>query len=77
MRTVVRPEFVVLLKVKALRVTPASLAPRPCLHGRNLANMALQLAQTRYQLGLSSIVELSQAQSQKTDAAIGNTDAQC
>ncbi len=39
------------------------------------ANLALQLAQTRYQLGLSSIVELSQAQFQQTDAAIGNTDA--
>lgn len=40
------------------------------------ANMALQLAQTRYQLGLSSIVELSQAQFQQTDAAISNSDAQ-
>ena len=40
------------------------------------ANLALLLAQTRYQLGLSSIVELSQAQFQQTDAAIGNTDAQ-
>ena len=40
------------------------------------ANLALQLAQSRYQLGLSSIVELSQAQFQQTDAAIGNTDAQ-
>lgn len=40
------------------------------------ANMALQLAQTRYQLGLSSIVELSQAQLQQTSAAIGNTNAQ-
>lgn len=40
------------------------------------ANLSLQLAQTRYQLGLSSIVELSQAQYQQTDAAIGNTDAQ-
>jgi len=40
------------------------------------ANLALKLAQTRYQLGLSSIVELSQAQFQQTDAAIGNTDAQ-
>lgn len=39
------------------------------------ANMALSLAQTRYQLGLSSIVELSQAQLQQTDAAIGNTNA--
>ena len=40
------------------------------------ANLALSLAQTRYKLGLSSIVELSQAQFQQTDAAIGNTDAQ-
>jgi multidrug efflux pump subunit AcrB len=35
-----------------------------------------QLAQTRYQLGLSSIVELSQAQLQQTSAAIDNTNAQ-
>lgn len=41
----------------------------------NEANLALTLAQTRYQLGLSSIVELSQAQYQQTDAAIGNTNA--
>jgi outer membrane protein len=40
------------------------------------SNMALQLAQTRYQLGLSSIVELSQAQLQQTSAAIDNTNAQ-
>jgi outer membrane protein len=40
------------------------------------ANLALKLAQSRYQLGLSSIVELSQAQFQQVDAAIGNTDAQ-
>lgn len=40
------------------------------------ANLALSLAQTRYQLGLSSIVELSQAQYQQTDAAIGYTNAQ-
>jgi outer membrane protein len=40
------------------------------------ANQALGLAQTRYQLGLSSIVELSQAQYEQTDAAIGNTDAE-
>ncbi len=40
------------------------------------ADLALKLAQTRYQLGLSSIVELSQAQFQQTDAAIGSADAQ-
>jgi outer membrane protein len=39
------------------------------------ANLSLQLAQTRYQIGLSSIVELSQAQYQQTDAAIGHTNA--
>ncbi len=39
------------------------------------ANTALDLAQTRYDLGLSSIVELSQAQLQQTQAAIGNADA--
>ena len=40
------------------------------------ANLALKLAETRYKMGLSSIVELSQAQYQQTDAAIGNTDAE-
>jgi outer membrane protein len=40
------------------------------------ADLALSLAQARYRLGLSSIVELSQAQYQQVDAAIGNTDAQ-
>jgi outer membrane protein len=40
------------------------------------ANLSLSLAQTRYQMGLSSIVELSQAEYQQTDAAISNTNAQ-
>jgi len=35
------------------------------------ADLSLNLAQGRYQLGLGSIVELSQAQLQQTDAAIG------
>ena len=39
------------------------------------ANLALDLAQTRYKLGLSSIVELSQAQLQQTDALMGNSTA--
>jgi len=39
------------------------------------ANQALDLAQTRYRLGLSSIVELSQAQLQQTQAQIGSTQA--
>lgn len=40
------------------------------------AELALNLAQERYRLGLSSIVELSQAQLQQTDAAIGFVNAQ-
>ncbi len=39
------------------------------------ANEALDLAQTRYNLGLSSIVELSQAELQQTQAEIGSAQA--
>ena len=39
------------------------------------SNLALDLAQTRYKLGLSSIVELSQAQLQQTQAQISNAQA--
>ena len=39
------------------------------------ANTALDLAKTRYDMGLSSIVELSQAELQQTEAAIGNANA--
>lgn len=39
------------------------------------ANLALELAQTRYRLGLSSIVELSQAQLQQTQAQISGAQA--
>ncbi len=39
------------------------------------ADLGLNLAQQRYQLGLGSIVELSQAQLQQTDAAIGLVNA--
>ena len=39
------------------------------------ANLALDLSQTRYKLGLASIVELSQAQLQQTQAQISNTQA--
>lgn len=39
------------------------------------ANLALDLASTRYQLGLSSIVELSQAQLQQTQAQIDDANA--
>jgi len=40
------------------------------------ADLGLKLAQGRYQLGLGSIVELSQAQLQQTDAAIGYVNSQ-
>jgi outer membrane protein len=40
------------------------------------ADLGLNLAQERYKLGLGSIVELSQAQLQQTDAAIGYVNAQ-
>jgi outer membrane protein len=39
------------------------------------ANTALELADTRYRLGLSSIVELSQAQLQQTQAQIADANA--
>jgi len=43
---------------------------------RQEANLALELAQSRYNLGLSSIVEFSQAELQKTEADISDTSAQ-
>jgi outer membrane protein len=39
------------------------------------SNLALDLAKTRYDLGLGSIVELSQAQLQQTQAKISNAQA--
>lgn len=41
----------------------------------NQANFALDLAQARYKIGLSSIVELTQAQLAQTQAEIDNTNA--
>lgn len=43
---------------------------------REQANLGLDLAQARYNLGLGSIVELGQAELQKTEADIADTDAQ-
>jgi outer membrane protein len=43
---------------------------------REQANLAFDLAQARYNLGLSSIVEFSQTALQKTEADIEGTDAQ-
>lgn len=42
---------------------------------RQEADLALELAQSRYNLGLSSIVEFSQAELQKTEADISDTSA--
>jgi outer membrane protein len=42
---------------------------------REQANLALDLAQQRYNLGLSSIVEFSQAELGKAEADITDTDA--
>lgn len=42
---------------------------------RDQASLALDLAQSRYNLGLGSIVEFSQAELQKTEADIADTDA--
>lgn len=42
---------------------------------REQATLALDLAQARYNLGLGSIVEFSQAELQKTEAAIADTEA--
>ncbi len=42
---------------------------------REQSDLALDLAQSRYNLGLSSIVEFSQAELGKTEADIANTDA--
>ncbi len=39
------------------------------------ADLAMDLADSRYKLGLSSIVEFTQAELQKTEADIADTDA--
>jgi len=43
---------------------------------REQANLGLDLAQARYNLGLGSIVEFTQAELQKTEADIADADAQ-
>jgi len=42
---------------------------------REQAGLALDLAQSRYNLGLGSIIEFSQAELQKTEADMADTDA--
>jgi hypothetical protein len=44
---------------------------------REQPGLALDLAQARYNLGLGSIVEFTQAELQKTEADIADTDARC
>jgi outer membrane protein len=63
------------VRIALLGVTTA--AERVGLTARLLeqAAEALELAQSRYDLGLSSIVELSQAQLARTSAAIQNASA--
>jgi len=43
---------------------------------RQQANLSLNLAQSRYDLGLGSMMELGQAELQNTEADIADTDAQ-
>ena len=54
---------------------PATSASRVTQQLLNQANQALDLAQSRYRLGLSSIVELSQAQLNQTQAQIAQASA--
>jgi outer membrane protein len=63
--------------VALLRVAEQTVAARQLVSDQittllrsNSVNLAVDLSQTRYNLGLSSIVELSQAQLQQTEAAI-------
>ena len=52
--------------------------PAPFRHrtaSSNQANQALDLAQSRYSLGLSSIIELSQAELNQTEARIEQASA--
>ncbi|HWB31693.1 MAG TPA: TolC family protein [Acidobacteriaceae bacterium] len=63
--------------VRTAWLTMASAEQRMTVTAQLLrqANTALDLAQTRYNLGLSSIVELSQAQLQQTQAQIDQANA--
>jgi outer membrane protein TolC len=56
---------------------PSSLSPSPSSFARasRPPSLALELAQVRYNLGLGSIVEFTQAELQETDAEIQDTDA--
>ena len=58
-----------------LRATTAQQRMSVTAQLLNEANTALDLADTRYRLGLSSIVELSEAQLQQTQAQIADANA--
>lgn len=68
---------VVVRDVRTAWLNARTAAQRVTVTGELLqqANLTLNLSQTRYRLGLSSIVELSQAQLQQTQAAISETNA--
>ena len=57
------------------RITPSNVSRSRSSFGEQ-ANLALDLAQPRYNLGLGSIVEFTQAELGKTEADIADTDAQ-
>jgi outer membrane protein len=63
------------VRVAWLNANTASERRRLTVQLLNHARQALELAQARYDLGLSSIVELSQAQLNKTSAEIASTSA--
>ena len=69
---------VVVRDVRTAWLNARTAAQRVTVTGELLqqANLTLNLSQTRYRLGLSSIVELSQAQLQQTQAAISEANAQ-
>jgi outer membrane protein len=68
---------VVVRDVRAAWLNANTALQRVAVAGELLkeSNTAFDLAQTRYRLGLSSIVELSQAQLAQTQAAIGDANA--
>ncbi len=68
---------VVVRDVRTAWLNARTAAQRVTVTGELLqqANLTLNLSQTRYRLGLSSIVELSQAQLQQTQAAISEANA--
>jgi outer membrane protein len=63
------------VRTREFKETPSNDRLAATQHLLDQANLALSLAQSRYNLGLGSIVELSQAQLQQTQAQISNAQA--